>query len=233
MVYAYSSLVSLCIICATVFLIVRTKKASAKSLIFKTMASMMFVTIGSLALLSGTNTKTKTLFAVGLMFGLVGDILLDLKVMNKESEGTYLNAGMMMFGSGHILYFLGLIVFIAEKNITGFGWVLLSGFVFSMLVGALIVKFAPKLKMDFTGYKLQNWLYSSALIFMTIISVSLAIVLPSTIPLAIGFVLFLASDLILSMQYFGGKQDVAAYTISNHILYYLAQLLIASFVWFI
>ena len=233
MIYAYSTLIALCIVCVTVFLMLRTRKASAKSLVFKTLASIMFVMIGALSLVSDTNTKTKVLFAIGLMFGLVGDVLLDLKVMDKESESTYLNTGMMMFGSGHILYFLGIIVFTADKNVTGFGWVLLSALVFSLLVGALIVKFAPQLKMDFSGYKLQNWLYSSVLIFMTIISVALAIVLPETIPLGIGFVLFLASDLILSMQYFGGKQNNALYTTFNHVLYYLAQLLIASFIWFI
>lgn len=232
-IYVYSSIVALCVISVALFLSIRTVGANSHSLIFKTFASLMFVIIGALSIISGANPKVKILFVLGLVFGLVGDILLDLKVMHPDSESTYLNSGMMMFGCGHVLYFLGIIIFVADKDVTGFGWVLLSGLVFSLIVGALIVKFAPNLKMNFTGYKIQNWLYSSVLIFMTIISVALAVVLPATIPLAVGFVLFLASDLVLSMQYFGGKQSSNGLTIANHVLYYVAQILIASFVWFI
>jgi len=51
--------------------------------------------------------------------------------------------------------------------------------------------------------------------------------------LSVGLISFLASDLVLSLQYFGGKQDSKNLTIVNHILYYIAQILIASFIFFI
>jgi len=35
------------------------------------------------------------------------------------------------------------------------------------------------------------------------------------------------------MQYFGGKQESAGLTIANHVLYYFAQIMIATFAFFI
>ena len=229
----YSCFVGLFIVAVGLFLVVRTTKVGEHSLLAKTFASVLFVIIGMLSLLRSSYSLTKLLIAIGLVLGLIGDILLDLKVMHKEQERAYLNGGMLSFGAGHVLYFVAVLTFVQDKVITGYGWVLLSAFIFSLLVGALIVRFAPTLKMDFSGYKVQNWLYSSVLIFNTIITVCLAIVLPIAWILAIGFVLFLASDLILSTQYFGGKQDSKLLTVFNHALYYLAQILIASFAFFI
>ena len=51
--------------------------------------------------------------------------------------------------------------------------------------------------------------------------------------LTIGFVLFLASDLVLSMQYFGGKLMDKKLIVTNHLLYYFAQIIIAMFIYFV
>lgn len=229
----YSCFVGLFFVAVGLFLVVRTTKVGEHSLLAKTLSSVLFIIIGALSLLSASYQLTKLMIVLGLVLGLVGDILLDLKVMHKEASSTYLNGGMLSFGAGHILYFVAVMTFLQDKVITGYGWVVLASFALSMIVGALIVRFAPMLKMDFSGFKFQNWLYSSLLIFMTIITICLAIVLPIAWILAAGFVLFLASDLILSAQYFGGKQDSKVLTVFNHVLYYLAQLLIASFAFFI
>ena len=80
----------------------------------------------------------------------------------------------------------------------------------------------------FTG--LVN-IYSFILFLTTALSVYLSFIglTAPVIILAIGFVLFLASDLILSMQYFGGKQDSKPLTFINHLLYYAAQIIIAAY----
>ena len=233
MVYIYSLLVALFIIAVTLFLIIRVSYKNEHSLVLKTIASLIFVAIGLLSIIKGNDIRLKAMFTFGLVCGLVGDILLDLKVMYKQQEKVYLNCGMLVFGMGHIAYFFGLLIYISDKVLTGYGWVLLSAFCLSLLIGALIVRFAPKLKLDMAGYKWQNFLYSSVLVFMTLSSVCLAIVVSYVWIMAIGFILFLASDLVLSMQYFGGKADSKGLTIANHVLYYVAQLLLATFVFFI
>lgn len=233
MVYIYSLLVALFIIAVTLFLLIRVSYKNEHSLVLKTIASLIFVAIGLISIIKGNDIRLKAVFTFGLICGLIGDILLDLKVMYNQQEKVYLNCGMLMFGMGHIAYFFGLIVYISDKVLTGYGWVLLASFILSLLLGALIVRFSPILKMDFTGYKWQNFLYSSILIFMTLASVCLSIVVSYAWIMAAGFILFLASDLVLSMQYFGGKQDSKVLTIINHVLYYVAQLLLATFIFFI
>jgi len=231
--YIYCFLVSLCVVAVALFLSLRVTKRGEYSLIAKTFASLVFVVLGFMSLLGSNYEATCTLITLGLVFGLVGDILLDLKVMHPEKSDAYLNTGMMAFGAGHVMYFFAIVTYISDKVVTGYGWVVLASLVFALLVGALIVRFAPQLKMDFSGYKVQNWLYSSVLIFMTLISLFLAFIVPQAGMLAAGFILFLASDLILSMQYFGGKQESAGLTIANHVLYYFAQIMIATFAFFI
>lgn len=216
------------------FLINRTKQANEKSLILKSFASLMFVAIGVLSLLKLNNVSTKALVCLGMVCGLVGDIILDLKVMYPEKSKTYFNYGTLMFGVGHTLYFMGIIMFKQDQIITGFWWVALSSVLLALLLSALIVKYSPKMGLDMAGYKTQCIIYSTLLIFMALISVVLAICgIKLCWLLAVGFVLFFVSDLILSMQYFGGKEQNKAMIIANHVLYYVAQLLIASWIFFI
>ena len=91
------------------------------------------------------------------------------------------------------------------------------------------------LKFNFEKFTGLVNIYSFILFLTTALSVYLSFIglTAPVIILAIGFVLFLASDLILSMQYFGGKQDSKPLTFINHLLYYAAQIIIAAFIYFI
>lgn len=230
MIISYIVFTCLCIACMIAFLCVRIKKTSSLSLVLKTVASLMFVCIAVTSLLKHSSGITSAMFILGLMFGLFGDMLLDLKVM--EDSKTFFNFGTLSFAVGHVLYFLGILTYLKGKIVTGFWWVVLFSLLLSLLCGFMLVKFSGSLKLDLAGYKGQCGGYSSLLIFMTLVSVCLALVIPYVWVLAVGFILFLASDMVLSMQYFGGKQDSKVLTIVNHTLYYLAQILIASFVVF-
>lgn len=234
MLYVYCFLAVLCLVSVGVFLMLRTQKANENSLIAKTFASLVFVTLGVISLIKAGNVEVKAMFVLGLVCGLIGDIILDLKIMYPEKKKTYFNFGTLMFGMGHILYFLGVVIFIADKAVTGFWWLALAALALSVVLSLLIVKMSPKLKLDMTGYKWQCGLYSVALNFMMLISVCLAICWnPICWILAVGFTLFLASDLVLSMQYFGGKEQSTPLIVVNHVLYYVAQILLATFIFFI
>ena len=234
MIYVYCFLVLLCLASVGTFLMLRTQKANENSLLAKTFASLVFVALGAISLITIGNVQVKAMFILGLVCGLIGDIILDLKIMHPEKSRTYFNFGTLMFGMGHILYFLGVVIFIGGKAVTGFGWMALAALALSIVLSLLIVKCAPMLKLDMTGYKWQCGAYSVALIFMMLISICLAICgQPICWLLAVGFTLFFASDLVLSTQYFGGKESNKKLIIINHVLYYVAQLLLASFVFFI
>lgn len=234
MLYVYIALAILCLASVAVFLKLRTRSASEFSLVAKTFASLVFVAIGVISLFKVGNVQVKALFVLGLVCGLIGDIILDLKIMHPMKGKTYFNFGTLSFGLGHVLYFLGVVLYISDKTVTGFWWMALAALALSIVLSLLIVKMSPKLKLDMTGYKWQCGLYSVALNFMMLISICLAICWrPICWIMAVGFTLFLASDLVLSMQYFGGKEKNKALIVVNHVLYYIAQILLASFVFFI
>jgi hypothetical protein len=65
---------------------------------------------------------------------------------------------------------------------------------------------------------------------MTAFSILLACSAPKLIPVVIGMLAFLLSDMSLSTMYFGGKEDSKAMFLICHILYYGAQICIASFI---
>ncbi len=233
MIFVYCVLVALCVVCVSLFLVMRLKNPNQTSLLAKLFASLMFVLIGGLSLTFSGFTAAKTMFLLGLFCGLIGDMLLELKVNYGEHIGGYLNSGTMFFAFGHVLYFLGIIIYVSSQVVTGWWWMVLAAFVFSLLAGYMVLKVAPTLKMDFSGFKCQSYFYSSELIFVMIISICLTFAKPLAILLAVGFVLFFISDLILSKQYFGGKQDSKLCSVLNHSLYYLAQILIATFIYFL
>lgn len=227
----YSLLISVCFVAVVLFLILRIKAADSKSLIAKTVASFVFVVLGALSLIYTGNVMVKVIFVLGLFCGLIGDIFLDLKFHDLKAEKTYLNFGTLFFGFGHMFYFFGLLIYAAANNVIGFGWTCLATALFSLCVGFIVVKFSKSIKLDLTGFKVQSFFYLSILVFMAIISIALTFVRPVAAVLAVGFTMFLASDLILSLQYFGGKQNSHICTIFNHSFYYLAQILIATFLY--
>lgn len=234
MLLAYILMVVLFVASVVLFLSSRTKRATDKSLILKSFASLMFVAIGVLSLLKVYDVSAKALICLGLVCGLIGDIILDLKVMFPENSKTYFNFGTLMFGMGHILYFMGILFYVQNQIITGFCWVVLSSLLLAILLSVLIVKFSPKMGLDMTGYKVQCTAYSTLLIFMALTTTVLAVCgIKLCWLLSAGFILFFISDLILSMQYFGNKEQNKAMIIANHALYYVAQLLIASWIFFI
>lgn len=76
--------------------------------------------------------------------------------------------------------------------------------------------------MEFGSVKWAVVSYSIILTFMFFFTVFVAIYSPIFWIFAGGMLIFLLSDLVLSMQYFGGRGE-KIFIYINHILYYLAQ----------
>jgi len=211
-------------IALTLFLVNRDRNGSVKALLYKTAASFLFIltAFASFMVNSGQGVATfATLIMMGLTCGLIGDILLDLKVMYKQSSSLYQHGGMVAFLAGHLFYLAALIIYF------GFSWVPLV----IALVLAIIIVCVSKyiLKFNFAEHTLDTYAYSFALSYMMTQACYAAIVhgfTTCTVLLAAGAILFLLSDLVLSMTYYNNK-DSRAYIAANHILYYAAQFSIA------
>lgn len=225
--YFYLSLVA-GIIAAIVFLIVRVKKGGVAGLLAKTVASVLFIITSFAALQSNPNGYDWfTFVALGLIFGMIGDIVLDLKVIYAESSDIYLISGMGAFTIGHIFFIVGMGI----KY--GIHWAVP---VVALVVGVTAVLIGPKLKLEYGKFKIPSMIYGFTLAFTACMSGYVMVATEfatAYVIMFVGSLFFLISDLVLSTMYFGKDKNTPANVIINHATYYIAQLLIASTVFFI
>ena len=213
------------------FIVLRTMKTSYLALLLKTLASLSLVATGVMSIaLTITTTPLRVsmgLVVIGLLFGMIGDIYLDLKVL-QDNDTIYLNTGMASFTLGHICYFSAFSIFAVQHRIDLLLPILL-GVGIALVLSAGTMLSSKKLGLDFGKFYWQGAGYAFILNFMMVFTLILAIMGASWI-VFIGLLLFLASDLVLSMQYFGGKIASKPLIAINHGLYYAAQLMILLFI---
>lgn len=230
-------LLALGIVSLVGFLILRDKNGSPLATVIKALVSLFFVAT-AFAALGENNTVSydriivpAALIIMGLMCGLVGDITLDLKItyqkMLKDSD-TFTFAGMASFAIGHILYIVALSLLYQFS-----GWAILIG------VGLNVAIFAVSIflmKMKFGKWLIPTISYGFLLSIFVCVAAAACIIENTVgadlILFLVGSILFLLSDLVLSMTYFDGK-DSKLMIVINHVLYYAAQFAIAVAVLFI
>jgi len=211
-------------IALTLFLIYRDRNGSVKALLLKTMTSFLFISVAFASFMVNPNESVATfamLIMMGLICGLIGDILLDLKIMYKESSSLYQHGGMMAFLVGHLFYLTALIIFF------GFSWIPVVIALVLAIIIACVSKFI--LKFNFAEHTIDTYAYSFILSYMMTQACYAAITqgyTTCTVLLAVGAILFLLSDLVLVMTYYDNK-DSKPFIAANHILYYAAQFSIA------
>ena len=233
--------VTIACVLLVVFMVLRLTVASGSAsggvaaMFAKTAASLGFIAIAIAGLYEGAEDFRAALFVLaGLVFGLIGDMMLDLKVvyLEKPEEGVYLTGGMVSFGVGHIMYLTAVCLFVGEF-VTG---ALIGGCVAvaAVLACATVFGGAKLMKLDFGKFRIHSLLYAFILMFMSALSVGVCITMNSAdmALFAAGMVLFLLSDIVLTQMYFGGKPRDKVLCTVNHTLYYAAQICIACFVFF-
>ncbi|MBE7082104.1 MAG: hypothetical protein E7378_00270 [Clostridiales bacterium] len=227
MMYGFGALA---IILAIVFIYVRCKKGGIAGLLTKTTASFAFVFLGLIGTLASGLTEISLFIILGLICGLIGDILLDLKVMEQKNYKPFLNAGIASFLIGHIFYFIATVIYanvLFAFDIKTF-YIILIAIAIAVVVTLFIVLYGAKLlKLNFGEFKIQSYAYTFVLSFMTAFSIGVAFYNVIFFVFAAGITLIFASDIILSKQYFGDKKDSKLFTILNHAIYYAGQILIA------
>lgn len=200
----------------------------------KALASIAFIMIGVMSIYNGVVNEKAAIFVLfGLVMGLVGDILLDLKLIyaGSKEEGIYLTGGMVSFGLGHILYFVAVIILLGNSVVTGS----LIGIcvAISVVLAALIIVVGKYvLKFNFGKFIVHSIIYAFMLIFMGALTIACCIAMKDTkmLQFAIGMILFFLSDIVLTQMYFGGKATDKVLCVVNHTLYYAAQICIAAFI---
>lgn len=223
-------LISVCAVLAIIFTIVRAKFGGEIALLLKTLASFALVASAFVGItLLDLNSDQKliaSLIGIGLLLGMIGDILLDLKVIY-DNDKIYLNSGMLSFGLGHLCYFSAFSL-LANSNNTDLMMPILVSIGASIVLTVVIMVASKGMKLDFGKYLIQTISYSFILSLMMIYTLILAITGGVGWIVFIGMLLFFLSDVVLSQQYFGGKLQNKLLIVVNHILYYSAQILILA-----
>ena len=235
------------------FLLCRNKNGSILSVFFKTITSVMFIITALIAIMESSIgfVPAFALIVIGLVFGMVGDILLDFKVYFKSLHNTYnvdikdhdnlMYFGMISFGIGHIMYIVS--TYMLSNNLWLYLLIsLISGLALISLIMVISIKL---LKMNYGKFLIPSIVYGFLLSSFVIFMIFRVVDHYSTgnLLLLIGSILFILSDLVLSMTYFSKEEDYkkegllnpeSRLMISvNHVLYYAAQFIIALSILFI
>jgi len=109
-------LMALAIATALLFSILRVTHGGMVSLMTKTLASFCFVLLGVVVVFHKPILDVAMFVILGLVCGMIGDILLDLKSVDHTRADAYLNFGMLAFGIGHVFYVLFVALLSGKKR---------------------------------------------------------------------------------------------------------------------
>lgn len=210
----------------------KVRRYSVKAVLLKTLVSVLFVAVAVCAWYASAGTKGPGplgIFGImGLLFGLTGDVWLDLKYVFPQEKRIFTNAGFTVFGIGHLLYITGLAVQYARPG--DLPWILgalILGCALSL--GNLLLE--KPMKLHYGKMKPMVVVYGALLFSTVLVSGVLALLYgwqEKTLNLFFaGAVLFALSDLILSGTYFGEGKERPRDLILNYLTYYGGQFLIA------
>ena len=206
------------------FIIVEHREKYVLADLLKGLASLMFVITGFLGCRQMGAESFSRLIFIGLILGMAGDILLNLRFVFPANGQKIFLAGIAAFLAGHLLYLAALIP--QAHN-------LLLCFIIGGLIAAGLLMYIFKTMEVKTAFKIFGIVYLGAVIIMTTVAISLAIAMPnkSRIIYAIGALAFTLSDVVLIFNTFGSSTRFSM-RITNLLLYYLGQSLIALSLFF-
>lgn len=206
---------ALCAVFAGVFLYAEKKEKFVTAVFLKALASACFVTIG---LLNNSGENTGKMIILGLILGLIADVLLNLRFVFVKNGQLVFIFGILVFLAGHIAYLAAILPMVPNKILC-----IIIGIVLTVLIYIWVFKFITVKPV----MKVFGVLYMGTITFMNTAAVYNLITSPSafTAVFAVGAVLFLVSDIILIFNTFGEKFR-ESFRISNIVLYYAGQVLI-------
>lgn len=206
---------------------------SLKAVYLKTLVSVLFLAVGVTGAFRCAGAGEESLLCpfvlMGLLFGLLGDIWLDLKYVFPEKDEPFTYAGFCVFGIGHVLYIAGMLLVWAPE---GKPLTVLLPFLLALLMSAGTALLEKPMGLRYGKMKPTVIAYGFLLFSTGTVSGLLAVLhgwrVPALNLIFAGGVLFALSDLVLSGTYFGTGKDRPIDIILNYLTYYPAQFLIAS-----
>lgn len=224
---------ALSVIVTVVFTARRGLNVKFSDLAVKTATSSLFVAVGVAAVLSNhdINLTYALMIVSGGVMGLLGDIYIELKWIQKDNADTYLNFGFITFMIQHLLMISA--TFIRYPMQLTNALVCLAAPAVVLIVSNVVIKIT---KMNMGSFRVISNAYAAiasmtfSVGFMTMTTYGMEL---SQILFFAGGVSFFVSDLILSQIFFTEKGCNRPFVVLNHITYYGAQILIAASLFFV
>lgn len=213
-----------------IFLTKRTARVTIDVVGIKSIASMGFILSG-LFFFIGNEACPDYLGAFtigGACFGMLGDIVLDLKYTKLNDADRCTNLGFWTFLIGHIFYSIAMV------SVYGIELTNIICVAIGIIAGIIIAIVTEKvMKLEYGKFKKITILYTSILCMTLGFAGGYTITENYTLHsvlLNIGFALFVLSDAFLAGLYFSKKEkDRTNRTaiVLNHLTYFAAQYIIA------
>ncbi|MFP4178049.1 MAG: lysoplasmalogenase family protein [Acholeplasmataceae bacterium] len=235
-------IVSLAVVLVVLFVSLELLDRPLEAMFLKALASFGFIMVFAYAFYQYFNAsyesiwpissdtigiKVAVLFLLGLVAGLIGDLILALRpLQKKEVESAIIIAGIVAFSIGHVFYYSGLLV-IHEFNVIPI--------LFALAITLSIYITGKRLSFEMGRAEIPVLIYSFLIFLMVGQAIVTGIFLGFDAHMAVlstGAVLFAVSDAILAFIYFR-RDHRKPMVILNLSTYYAAQLLIALSFYFL
>lgn len=207
-----------------IYIFLKVQRPTLFALLFKIFTALSILILAIYATYSLQNDQLFGFVIVsGLIFGLLGDIFLDLKLIYHRDDKFYTFAGYYSFLLGHLIY---IAYFFYRFELSIFEYSLV--FALAGIVVFLVLTTENVMKLNYGPFRIITSIYAFVLAFLMFISswIGFQFSSISISVFGVGIVLFAISDLILSQIYFGRKEKNWL-IICNYIFYFGAQYLIA------
>lgn len=225
-------ILALCLAVTAFFTIRRTLNVRYSDLVLKVGASVLFVATGISAIISNpdVNITFALMVVMGGVFGVLGDVFIELKWIHKECSDTFLTFGFVTFMIQHLILVAAVFITYPMSIVNA-----LICFTAPIVVLIASVGLTKVFKMEMGKFKVIANAYGAlasmtfSVGFMTMTNYGMEL---SQILFFAGGISFFASDLILSQIFFVKGKCTRLRVVLNHITYYGAQILIASSLFF-
>lgn len=218
------------ILCTVIFLTKRTSRVTTDVVAIKSLASMGFILASVFFFVDNKNCPDYigAFWIGGACFGMLGDIVLDLKYSKLSDPDRCTKLGFYTFLIGHIFYSISMVIAYGVEVIN------LICVAIGIVAGIIIAIVSEKvMKLEYGKFKRITIIYTAflcmALGFGGGYTITEHYSLHSVL-LNVGFALFVLSDAFLAELYFSKdekKRTNRTKIVLNHAFYYAAQYVLA------